>query len=89
MAAKIGGWLLYLAVVGGLIFVGWNEPLRYRFLSRAAIDAIENPPPPPTPPPDPTKATPPPGAWMKDPTRTNPLETRSGGSGPGPVRGPR
>ncbi len=89
MAAKIGGWLLYLAVVAGVIFIGWNEPLRYRFLSRATIDAIENPPPPATPPPDPAKATPPPGAWMKDPARTNPLDTRAGGSGPGPVRGPR
>ena len=67
MAAKIGGWLLYFAIVAALIFVGWHEPLRYRFLSRATINEIEHPA---TPPPAPKPVTPKPGAWMSDPTRT-------------------
>ena len=41
MAAKIAGWTAYVAVVAALIFVGWNQPLRYRFMSQAAISAIE------------------------------------------------
>ena len=71
VAARIGGWLAYLAVVAALVFVGWNEPLRYRFLSRAEIHAIEHPA---TPPPAPKPVTPKPGAWMSEPTRTTKLD---------------
>ena len=74
MAGRIGGWLVYFAVLAGLIFIGWNEPLHYRFLSRADIDKIEHPPPPPTPVPIPKPATPKPGAWMSDPARTTRLD---------------
>ena len=70
MAARIGGWVLYFALVAGLIFIGWHEPLRYRFLSRADIYAIEHPAPPSTPTPAPKPVTPKPGAWMNEPTRT-------------------
>jgi hypothetical protein len=80
MAANIGGWLLYFAIVAALIFVGWNEPLRYRFLTRAEIRNIEHPPPPVTPPPPPRPATPPPGAWMNDPAHKSPLNLAPGGS---------
>lgn len=70
MGARIGGWLLYFAILAGLIFAGWNEPLRYRFLSRAEIQNIEHPPPPVTPPPPPPPITPKPGAWMNEPSRS-------------------
>ena len=71
MAARIGGWLVYLAIVAGLIFVGWHEPLSYRFKSRAEIYAIEHPA---TPTPAPKLATPKPGAWMTEANRTTPLD---------------
>lgn len=78
MRISTPGWLVYLAVVAAIIFVGWKQPLRYRFLTQAEIAEIERPAPPPTPPPAP--ATPPPGAWMNDPAQKNPL---------GPTRGSR
>ena len=71
MAGRIGGWLVYFAVVAGLIFIGWNEPLHYRFLSRAEINAIEHPV---TPPPAPKPITPKPGAWMTEASRTTKLD---------------
>lgn len=70
MLTKIVGWLAYSAVVAGLIFIGWKEPLRYRFLSPGEIAKIEHPQPPATPPPEPPPATPKPGAWMNDAART-------------------
>ena len=78
MAARIGGWLFYFAIVAALIFVGWHEPLSYRFKSRAEIYTIEHPA---TPVPAPKPATPKPGAWMNDPART-PLD---GGSSRPPI----
>jgi hypothetical protein len=36
-------WLLYFAAVAGVLYLGWNEPLRYRFMSRAEIDETEHP----------------------------------------------
>ena len=77
MAIKSGGWLLFILIVAAVLFVGWREPLRYRFLSRAEIQEIEHPPPPPTPPPAP--ATPRPGAWMNDPAHKSPLAPGAGG----------
>lgn len=68
MVAKIAGWLAYFAVVAALVFVGWNQPLRYRFLSQSAIYAIEHPAMPPP------AVTPKPGAWMSDPARTTKLD---------------
>ena len=68
MVAKIAGWLAYFTVVSALIFVGWHQPLRFRFLSQAAIYAIEHPA---TPPP---AVTPKPGAWMSETTRTTKLD---------------
>ena len=65
MAAKIAGWLAYFAVLAALIFVGWNQPLHYRFISQAAIYAIEHPA---TPPP---AATPKPGGWLNESTPAN------------------
>jgi hypothetical protein len=50
---RTGGLLL---IVGVVVLLGWNEPLKYRFMSRAEIHALENPGP----------SGPPPrgGAWM-------------------------
>lgn len=76
MAAKAGGWLLYCAFVVAIVFIGWNEPLRYRFLSRAEIDKIEHPTPPPpvVPAASAVPQTPKPGAWMSDPSRNTKLD---------------
>lgn len=45
--------LVFLAICAGIILLGWNEPLRYRFMSPQEIAELENPPatPAPTPPP--------------------------------------
>jgi hypothetical protein len=39
--------LVFLGICGAIIFVGWNEPLRYRFMSSEAIVEQETPPEPP------------------------------------------
>ena len=33
MFNQLLAWMLYLGVVFGVLWTGWNEPLRYRFLS--------------------------------------------------------
>lgn len=77
-------WVIYLLIVGFVLFVGWKQPLRYRFLSKQQIWSIEHPgKPTPYPPgvtPAPTPKPPPPSPtphWMWDPNRRNPLD-RSG-----------
>ena len=80
LAAKISHLLVFLAIVGLMLFVGWNQPLRYRFLSQRDIDLIEHPP---TPPPVVRKPLPP-GAtpipvrpsWIWDRAKENPLDNR-------------
>ena len=52
MASKIGGWLLYFAGVAAIIYLGWERPLHYRFLSPQEIQQIEHPSA--TPAPDPS-----------------------------------
>lgn len=77
MDVNASGWALYVVTLAGVVFLGWREPLKYRFLSREEIDKIEHPPPPPTPPPTPPTTPPPtpvPGAWMKDPKRKTLLD---------------
>ncbi|MCE9610288.1 MAG: hypothetical protein K8R23_08860 [Chthoniobacter sp.] len=66
MHANAGGWVLYVVALAAVIFLGWREPLKYRFMSRAEIEKIEHPAPPPTPPPVTPPPTPVPGAWMKN-----------------------
>ena len=39
---RTAGLVLILSVV---VLLGWNEPLKYRFMSRAEIYALENPQP--------------------------------------------
>jgi hypothetical protein len=35
--------LVFLGICGAIIFIGWNEPLRYRFMSPEAIAEEESP----------------------------------------------
>lgn len=35
--------LVLLGILALVILLGWNEPLKYRFMSRAEIYALENP----------------------------------------------
>ena len=48
--------MVFLALCGAIVGIGWREPLRYRFMSAEQIaeeiDALQ--PPPPTPAPSPT-----------------------------------
>ena len=53
-------------VIAAILAVGWRQPLRYRFMSRADIEALENPP---TPEPA-TPSTP----WIYDSSRPTSLD---------------
>ncbi len=76
-------WVIYLAILGTILFIGWKQPLRYRFMSTAEIWAMEHPSEPlplppgstpfPTPKPTPTPSTP---SWLWDRTRKNPLDNQ-------------
>lgn len=78
-------WAVYLLIVATILLTGWKEPLRYRFMSKAEIYALEHPASPPLK----TKvveveklvevasATPTPTPWMWDPNRQNRLERES------------
>jgi hypothetical protein len=52
-----GGYAVLVAIV---IAIGWRQPLRYRFMSKKEIAAIE--------------ATPAPTPWNLDPTRKTKLD---------------
>ena len=67
MVGSILCWLAYCAAVIGVIWVGWNEPIKYRFMSREDIDLLEHPPGPP-----PAPVTP----WMWDPNRKTGLDSQ-------------
>ncbi len=72
-------WTIYFAILAVILFVGWKQPLRYRFMTKAQIDAIEHPatPIPATPTPRPVAGVPSPTpSWLWDPNRKNPLERR-------------
>jgi hypothetical protein len=50
VGAEVRGWIAYLIIVVAIVAVGWNEPLRFRFMSKAAIyeeEAALVPTPPP------------------------------------------
>lgn len=61
------GTVAVLTLAAGIIALGWNEPLRYRFLSAQEIEEIEHPIPI-------VESTPTPGAWMNDPSRKTMLD---------------
>lgn len=59
--------LALLGVLAIVILLGWNEPLKYRFMSRAEIYALENP----------VRPVPAPqanGSWMTNPGRRTQLD---------------
>lgn len=68
-------WLFYPILVIAVIWVGWKQPLRYRFMSPQEIGAVERGEipgePVATPVPEPPRATPTPKPYR------NPLETRA------------
>ena len=81
----------YLGFMGGILYLGWNEPLRYRFMSREEIANLQPRPTPaavtPTPPPPPRGQTLLPsntGHTALD--RDNPWNQGSPSSGPPPRR---
>jgi len=58
--------VVYVLMVCAILMVGWDQPLRYRFMSREEIAALNAPDP-----------TPKPGTWMWDSSkRGNQLERR-------------
>ena len=63
----IASFIAYSLFIYTILYLGWNEPLRYRFLSREEIVRIERaradalaPPKTPTPSPTPRPTAPPP-----------------------------
>lgn len=70
-------WTIYLAIIGVVLLIGWKQPIRYRFLSKAQIEAIEHPPTPEpagSPTPRPREVVP---NWMWDPNRKTSLDRSS------------
>jgi hypothetical protein len=54
-------WIIFLGILAFILFVGWKQPLRYRFMSQQENDVLEKPVTTPIP------ATPKPqGEWMRD-----------------------
>jgi hypothetical protein len=50
MIASLASTAVWLLLVISVVIIGWDEPLRYKFMSRAQIAAEERallPPPPP------------------------------------------
>lgn len=76
MVDNIRFWFIVLCVIAAILFVGWKQPLRYRFLSAQEINLIENPEPP-APPPPPTLPTGKDNTWMFDPRRQTSLDRES------------
>ena len=70
-------WLGYFLLISVVVFVGWKEPLRYRFMSKQEIEAYEHPAIA-TPTPRPLAKAPPPRTpapnWMFDPDRRTKLD---------------
>ena len=52
MIAALASTIVWMLLVICVVVVGWNEPLKYKFMSRAQIaaeeKALEPPPPPPS-----------------------------------------
>lgn len=71
-------WMLYPIAVFAVIWVGWNQPLRYRFMSAQEIAAAERGEVLGEAPPTfaPSAATPTPKPWMFEKNRGNALEQR-------------
>jgi hypothetical protein len=71
MVDSLRFWSVVILITGGIVVVGWKEPLRYRFMSRQEIDAELHPkiatPVPATPKPN----------WMWDPSRKTKLDETS------------
>ena len=69
MIREIASFAACVALLGLVVMVGWNEPIRYRFLTKAELAELEHPP-------DPAPAALPvhDGAWMRDPNYRTALE---------------
>ena len=52
--SKVVHAVIFLAICFAILAIGWNEPLRYRFLSAREIEEIERPPATPAPEPTPS-----------------------------------
>jgi len=77
-AGHVRFWLLFGALAATILFLGWRQPLRYRFMSQAEIYALEHP------------ATPRPGTpWMWDPARNTKLDRGTYGRDTRAVATPR
>jgi len=59
-------FLFFLALVAGILRLGWSQPLRYLTLSQQQIEQIEHPKPAPTPR----------SNWMWDPARRTSLDPK-------------
>lgn len=51
MSSEIKGWAVYAAILSAIGYTGWDEPLRYKMMSKPAIAEEEMPllAPPPAP----------------------------------------
>lgn len=65
-STKVVHAVVFLAICFAILFIGWREPIRYRFMSADQIAAEYAPPR--------TPAPVDPSAWMKDPRRKTSLD---------------
>jgi hypothetical protein len=74
MADSLKFWVTYVVLVTAVLVIGWNQPLRYRFMTKQEVAEIYASTPAPKP-----------GSWMWDSDRKSTLDRgaygRSEGSG--------
>jgi hypothetical protein len=58
-------WIIFLCILLIILFIGWRQPLRYRFMSQQEINALERPVTPVAVAPIPITPKPQ-GEWMRD-----------------------
>ena len=64
-------WILYAVMVAAILVVGWNQPLRYRFMSKEDIASLHASTPAPQP-----------GEWMWKGDRSSKLDRGAYGRRP-------
>lgn len=71
MSDSVKFWITYVVLVTAILAIGWNQPLRYRFMSREEIAMMDSVTPAPKQ-----------GAWMWETKRSSKLDRGAYGGRP-------